>query len=83
MRAIKAIEISKQVQMHKQNKYIAKHEKYAKKLTNTKVKRAAKKGYTGTVIKISGKYNRSLVADKIREYGFEVMRDKENLKIKW
>ena len=83
MRAVQAKELTKQAQSVKQNRYIAKHERYAKKITDTKVKKAANKGYSSTMIKPSMRFNKSLLADKIREFGYDTKIGSKNIKITW
>ncbi len=83
MKAFQAIEKTKQAQMKKQDKYLAKHERYARKITDTKVQKAANKGCLSTTIKVSRKYNKSILAEKIRTYGYNTIIGKKDIKIKW
>lgn len=83
MTASKAKELTKQMQCVKQNRYIEKHERYAKKITNTKVKRAANKGYSSIIIKPSERFNKSLLADKIKEFGYDTKIMAGIIKITW
>lgn len=83
MKAFQAVEKTKQVQMKKQNRYIAKHERYARKITDTKVQKAANKGRLSTTIKVSKRYNKSILAEKIRTYGYDTIIGNKDIKIKW
>lgn len=64
--------------------YIDKHEKYAKEITDTKVKRKAEKGDTCCVVKIWRKYNVNLLAKEIEELGYNaVIVKKKHIKVIW
>ena len=83
MRALKAKELTKQAQEIKQNRYISKHERYAKKITDKKVRKAALKGFSSAIIKPSMRLNKALLADKIREFGYDVKVGSKDMKINW
>lgn len=83
MRAVKAKELREQAQSVKQNAYVAKHERYAKKITDTKVRKAALKGYSSVIVKNSTKYNISLLAEKVRMFGYDVTVSSKDMKINW
>lgn len=83
MRAVKAKELREQAQLVKQNRYIEKHERYAKKITDTKVRKAALKGYSAVIVKNSTRYNISLLADKVRTFGYDVTVSSKDMKINW
>lgn len=83
MRAVKAKELTKQAQSVKENRYIAKHERYAKKITDTKVKRAAERGYSNVTVIPSKKYDKDLLISKIVDFGYEIIDEGKNININW
>ena len=83
MTASKAKELTKQMQCVKQNRYIEKHEKYAKKITNTKIKRMAKRGYSNVIVTPSKKYNKDLLISKIVDFGYRIIDEGKNINITW
>lgn len=83
MTAFKAKELTKQVQCVKQNHYIEKHERYVKKITDTKVRKAAKRGYSNITVTPSKRYDKDLLISKIVDFGYEVIDEGKNINIIW
>ena len=83
MTASKAKELTKQVQCMKQNRYIEKHERYAKKITDTKIKKAAKRGYSNVIVTPLKRYDKDLLISKIVDFGYEVIDEGKNINIIW
>lgn len=83
MTASKAKELTKQIQCVKQNRYIEKYERYAKKITDTKVKRAAKRGDSNVIVTLSRRYNKDLLISKIVDFGYKVIDEGKNINIIW
>lgn len=77
MKANKAKELTNGKVMDMRNKYQAKLDKYTKRLTETKVKRMAKRGYSSISVKIPSKYFRAEVCDRLQNMGYqtELMKD--------
>lgn len=84
MKANKAKELTNGKVMDMRNKHQAKLDKYTKRLTETKVKRMAKKGYASISITVPKKYLRSQVRDRLQNMGYqtELMKDMK-IMIKW
>ena len=60
---------------------------YAKRITETKFVRRAKKGYSNCEFKVSRWYSPAVVVEALEEMGYEVKRNSKNgkavLAIKW
>ena len=83
MLATKAKEIRDREKKAKHIACLTKHEEYAKYITDTKVKQAASKGLSTVTLKTSKRYNMGLLADKIRDLGYEVIVSSKDTKINW
>lgn len=84
MKANKAKELTNGKVMDMKNKHLAKLDKYVEKLTETKIKKAAKKGYSSLSVAIPKKYFRLEVCDKLQNMGYqaELIKDMK-IMIKW
>ena len=74
---------------HEQNRVeqIARHEKYANKIINGKVRFAATVGLPNCSIKIKKRFSPTLIKEIFEKHGFEVTESRKNcrsiFKIKW
>lgn len=84
MNASRAKELVKDKAMDRKNAHQAKLNRYVEKLTETKIKRAANKGYYGISVKIPKKYFRLEVCDRLQSMGYQtgLMKDMK-IMIKW
>ena len=66
---------------------IAKHEKYASKIINGKIRLAAVFGFATCTIKVKKRFSPTLTKDALEKYGFEVTESRKNgrsiFKLKW
>lgn len=66
---------------------LAKHEKYAKKIVDGKVRLAATLGLGTCSVKIKKRYSPTLTKDALEKLGFEITESRKNgrsiFKIKW
>lgn len=66
---------------------LAKHERYANKIINGKVRLAATLGFGTCDVKIKKKFSPTLVKDALEKHGFEVTESRKNgrstFKLKW
>ena len=66
---------------------IAKHEKYASKIINRKVRLAAVFGFGACTIKVRKRFSPTLTKDALEKHGFEVTESRKNgrsiFKLKW
>jgi hypothetical protein len=66
---------------------LAKHEKYASKIINGKVRLAANLGLGGCSVKIKKRFSPILTKDALERHGFEVTESRKNgrsiFKLKW
>lgn len=84
MLAKEAREITIENIQKEHKEYICKHEKYAKKISDTKVKRKAKRGYTCCIVKIRKGYNINLIAKEIKKLGYNaIIIKKKYIKVIW
>lgn len=79
--------IMEEANAEKQRLRDAEHSRYAIKLISGKVCRRAKKGFNNAKVKVPKKYSSMVVADKLANGGFDVVRSSVNgkavLTIKW
>lgn len=84
MLATKAREIMEQGIKTRQQAYLNRHEKYAKKITNKRVKTRAERGYNNATVCVPRRYNPSIVADCLHNLGYDTVGiKKRHLKIMW
>lgn len=66
---------------------LAKHEKYANKIINGKVRFTATLGLSTCNVKIKKRFSPTLTKDALEKYGFEVTESRKNgrsiFKLKW
>ena len=66
---------------------LAKHEKYANKIVNGKVRLAAALGFATCNVKIKKRFSPILTKDALEKHGFEVIESRKNgksiFKLKW
>ena len=66
---------------------IAKHEKYASKIINRKIRLAAVFGFPTCTIKVKKRFSPTLTKDAFEKHGFEVTESRKNgrsiFKLKW
>ena len=71
----------------KRLEHLAKHEKYASKIVNGKVRLAAICGFGACNIKIKKRFSPTLTKDALEKHGFEVTESQKNgrsiFKLKW
>lgn len=69
------------------NERLAKHEKYASKIVNGKVRLAASLGFATCNVKIKKRFSPTLTKDALEKHGFEVTESRKNgksiFKLKW
>jgi hypothetical protein len=79
--------ITDKVNEQKRVKLLAKHEKYASKIINRKVRLAATLGRCICNVKIKKRFSPTLTKDALEKYGFEVTESRKNgrsiFKLKW
>ena len=84
MLATKAREIMENGIETRHQAYLNRHEKYAKKLTNKRVRIRAEKGYNNTTVCIPRRYNPLTIADYLHNLGYDTVKiKKRHLKIMW
>lgn len=81
----RAREITEKATANKRNQYLVDCENWVKKITNTKIRYRAQKGYNNIEIRVSRKFNRSRVSEKFSDLGYEVKAtaNKNKLLVKW
>lgn len=81
----RAREITEKATTSKRNQYLADCEKWVKKISDTKIRYRAQKGFNNVEIRVSRKFNRSRVSEKFTALGYEVKAtaNKNKLLIKW
>ena len=66
---------------------LAKHEKYASKIVNGKIRLAAALGFATCNVKIKKRFSPTLTKDALEKHGFEVTESRKNgrsiFKLKW
>ena len=66
---------------------LAKHEKYANKIINGKIRLAAVFGFATCTIKVKKRFSPTLTKDAFEKHGFEVAESRKNgrsiFKLKW
>lgn len=86
-RAEEMRKITDKVNEQKRIERLAKHDKYASKIINGKVRLAATLGFGTCNVKIKKKFSPSLTKDALEKHGFEVTESRKNgrsiFKLKW
>jgi hypothetical protein len=71
----------------KKNEILAKHEKYASKIIDGKVRLAATLGLGSCSVKIKRRFSPTLTKDALEKHGFEIKESRKNgrsiFKLKW
>jgi hypothetical protein len=66
---------------------LAKHEKYANKIINRRIRFSASLGFGTCNVKIKKRFSSSLIKDTLEKHGFEVTESRKNgrsiFKLKW
>ena len=79
--------ITEKANEQKRIEYLAKHEKYANKIINRKVRLAAILGYSTYTIKVKKKFSSILTKEALEKHGFEVIEKRKDgrsiFKLEW
>ena len=87
MKAEQTRKLMEEVMNAKTEKAHSKSKAYARRVTETKFVRRAKKGYNNCTFKVSRWYSPSVVVEALNKMGYEVKRNSKNgravLLVKW
>ena len=79
--------ITNKANEQKRLKHLAKHEKYASKIINGKIRLAATLGLGTCSVKVKKRFSPTLTKDALEKHGFEVTESRKNgrsiFKLKW
>ena len=87
MKAEQTRKLMEETMKAKSEKHYNKSKTYARRVTETKLVRRAKKGFNYCNFKVSRWYSSSIVAEELEKMGYEVKRNSKNgravLVVKW